>query len=189
MYNRPVISNSQMKPSSVAAGMQNNTFARWHSTYEPTITNCYYVETANLPTNQGTQAFALATAPANIGSLTADYGMVKAYANGILFDGTNKSTMFSAEDKSTLLMGGGNTLYHPTTGAGIGAQRAYFKIGDDGAQAKLITAFSIDFGEDETTGIISIENGQLTIRGTRLTVAGSRASLPRVEYTSITAKK
>ena len=59
----------------------------------------------------------------------------RSYDNGISGDnrvrflGTYKSTAFGAEDKSILLMGGANTLYYPTAGAGIGAQRAYFKIG------------------------------------------------------------
>ena len=294
-YNKPTITNSLMAPASVGAGMVANTFSRWHTTYEPTITNCYYVATTNLPTNQGTAAYATATAPANLGSLVEDYGMVKAYQNGILvggtyyvapatvtladnadnsttisnangyvadvtlaartlykdgawnticlpfdvtldssplagatarpltsasisgstltltfgdavttleagtpyiikwesgdnlvspvfsgvtidktdrsydngisgdervrFIGTYKSTAFDAEDKSILLMGGANTLYYPTAGAGIGAQRAYFKIGSDGALlARRLTAFNIEFGDDETTGIISTTN-------------------------------
>ena len=302
-YNTPTITNSLMAPTSVASGMLANTFSRWHTTYEPAITNCYYVATTNLPTDQGTEAVATATAPANLGDAVEDYGMVKAYANGILvggtyyvapatitladnadnsttitgadgyvanvtlsgrtlykdgawntlclpfdvtiagsplagatarpltsasisgstltltfgdavttleagtpyiikwtadanyvdddehniaspvfsgvtidktdrsydngisgdnrvrFLGTYKSTAFDAEDKSILLMGGANTLYYPTAGAGIGAQRAYFKIGDDGALlARRLTAFNIDFGDDEATGIISTTN-------------------------------
>jgi len=90
----------------------------------------------------------------------------RSYDNGISGDnrvrflGTYKSTAFGAEDKSILLMGGANTLYYPTAGAGIGAQRAYFKIGDDGALlARRLTAFNIDFGDDDnTTGIISTTN-------------------------------
>ena len=75
----------------------------------------------------------------------------------VRFLGTYKSTTFDAEDKSILLMGGGNALYYPTAGAGIGAQRAYFKIGSDGALlARRLTAFNIDFGDDEATGIISL---------------------------------
>ena len=75
----------------------------------------------------------------------------------VRFLGTYKSTTFDAEDKSILLMGGGNTLYYPATGAGIGAQRAYFKIGEDGAAAPRLTRFSIDFGEgDNATGIINV---------------------------------
>ena len=308
---KPTIKNSLMKPSSVDAGMLTNTFARWYTgdggIYEPTITNCYYVATTNLPTNQGTEAVATATAPANLGSLVEDYGMVKAYQNGILvggtyyvapasitladdddnstkisnangyvadvtlagrtlykdgawntlclpfdvtiagsplagataralesasisgttlnltfgdavttleagtpyiikwakadgydeaseetrdlknpvfsgvtidsdmhpydtaeesvttdervrFVGTYKSTAFNADDKSILLMGSENTLYYPTAGAGIGAQRAYFKIGgDDALLARRLTAFNIGFGEgDNATGIISL---------------------------------
>jgi len=106
----------------------------------------------------------------------------------VRFLGTYKSTAFDAEDKSILLMGGANTLYYPTTGAGIGAQRAYFKIGDDGALlARRLTAFNIDFGDDETTGIISIENGKLkiendadawyTLDGRRLNGKPSRAGV------------
>ena len=78
----------------------------------------------------------------------------------VRFVGTYKSTPFDAENKSILLMGGENTLYYPAAGAGIGAQRAYFKIGGDDSAllARRLTAFSIDFGEDEeeATGIISV---------------------------------
>ena len=302
----PTITNSLMKPSSVNAGMLTNTFARWYTgdggIYEPTITNCYYVATTNLPTDQGTEAVATDTAPTNLGSLVEDYGMVKAYQNGILvggtyyvapasitladnadnntsisnangyvadvtlagrtlykdgawnticlpfdltlegsplagatartlteasisgttlnltfsdavttleagtpyiikwasgdnivspvfsgvtidktdrsydngisgdnrvrFLGTYKSTAFGAEDKSILLMGGANTLYYPTAGAGIGAQRAYFKIGSDGALlARRLTAFNIDFGDDEATGIISVHDSGFMVNG------------------------
>ncbi len=82
----------------------------------------------------------------------------------VRFLGTYKSTAFSDEDKSILFLGDANTLYYPTRDAGIGAQRAYFKIGSDGALlARRLTAFNIDFGEGTQTGIISIENGKLKI--------------------------
>ena len=98
--------------------------------------------------------------------VTIDADADGSYDNGISGDnrvrflGTYKSTTFDAEDKSILLMGGENTLYYPTAGAGIGAQRAYFKIGSDGALlARRLTAFNIDFGDDDnTTGIISTTN-------------------------------
>ena len=86
------------------------------------------------------------------------------YDNGAIGDdrvrfvGTYKSTAFDSEDKSILLLGGENKLYYPTTGAGIGAQRAYFKIGDGAQLARSLTSFSIDFGDDEATGIISTTN-------------------------------
>ena len=51
-----------------------------------TLTRCYYTEP--MGTAHGTQAYALATAPANLGDLVHDYGMLTAYANGILYNGT-----------------------------------------------------------------------------------------------------
>ena len=75
----------------------------------------------------------------------------------VRFTGTYSSMEFADTDNSILLMGGENMLYYPTTGAGLGAQHAYFKIGGDGAKARRITGFSIDFGDSETTGIISAE--------------------------------
>ena len=82
----------------------------------------------------------------------------------VSFVGTYKSTTFTAADNSILLLGGKNKLYYPTTDAGIGSCRAYFKIGDGAQLARSLTSFSIDFGEgDNATGIISIDNGQLII--------------------------
>ena len=87
VYNKPTIKNSLMKPGSVAAGMLNSTFARWYTgnegIYEPTIDNCYYVSTDNLPTDQGTKA--VYSARWSTGNLVQDYGMLKAYQNGILY--------------------------------------------------------------------------------------------------------
>ena len=109
----------------------------------------------------------------------------RSYDNGISGDervrflGTYKSTAFDAEDKSILLMGGANTLYYPTAGAGIGAQRAYFKIGSDGALlARRLTAFNIDFGDDETTGIISVHDSGFMVNGSDawFTLDGRRLS-------------
>ena len=88
----------------------------------------------------------------------------RSYDNGasgderVRFLGTYKSTTFNAEDMSILLMGGYNTLYYPSAGAGIGAQRAYFKIGDDTALPRQLTDFIIDFGaDDDTIGIVNVE--------------------------------
>ena len=278
VWNRPTIKNSLMKPSSVDEGMLNNTFARRHDGYEPTITNCYYVAADNMPTNQGL-GYSFTSAPVNFGTAGEAYTTsgITLYTNGLLYDGryymtpeaislanaedngttisdangyvanvtltgrtlykdgawntlclpfsvtidgsplagataralesasisgstlnlyfdenvttlvagtpyiikwesgedltesdlvfngvtidatdrsydngtsgdervrflgTYKSTAFDAEDKSILLMGGANTLYYPTAGAGIGAQRAYFKIGSDGALLSATT--------------------------------------------------
>ena len=82
-YNKPTITNSLMKPASVAANMLNNTFSRWDTGYEPTIDNCYYVATDNLPTDQGTKA--VYSARWSTGNLVQDYGMLKVYEHGILY--------------------------------------------------------------------------------------------------------
>lgn len=43
----------------------------------------------------------------------------------------------------------------------IGAFRAYFKIGEDNADnARQLTAFNFNFGEDETTSVVSMEDGR-----------------------------
>ena len=312
-YNKPTITNSLMAPASVGAGMVANTFSRWHTGYEPTITNSYYVATTNLPTDQGTAAYATATTPANLGSLVEDYSMVEAYANGILVggtyyvapatvtlaDGSDNNTAISSADGCvadvtlsgrtlykdgawnticlpfdvtiagsplagataraltsasisgstlTLTFGGDvttleagtpyiikwasgenivnpvfkgvtvsterndydsgsgdervrfagtykaititdenkdgvllldtdNKLHYVKAGAGLGAQRAYFRIGGtDAALARRLTAFNIDFGDgDNTTGILDVTagsadtaNGIYTLDGRRL---------------------
>jgi len=290
----------------VDAGMLTNTFARWYTgdggIYEPTITNCYYVATDNLPTNQGL-GYSFAAAPANIGTAGEAYTTsgIMPYTNGLLYNGryymtpetislantgtndvaaidgyfanvtlagrtlykdgawnticlpfnvtlagspfegatarpltsasitgttlnltfgdavttlvagtpyiikwaaaannienpvfsgvvidatprnydnnasgdakvrflgTYASQSFDDTDNTVLLMGAANTLYYPTTGAGLGAQRAYFKIGGDGALlARRLTAFNIDFGDDEATGIISVHGSGLMVSG------------------------
>ncbi len=86
-YNKPTITNSLMAPASVGAGMVANTFSRWHTGYEPTITNCYYVATDNLPANQGMEPVIFDSTPDDLGPLVKDYGMVQTYKNGLLYDG------------------------------------------------------------------------------------------------------
>ena len=84
----------------------------------------------------------------------------RSYDNGVSgeervrFLGTYKSTTFDAEDKSILFLGDANKLYYPLSGASLGAQRAYFKIGEDGGSARQITDFDIDFGEQGTQTVI-----------------------------------
>lgn len=87
------------------------------------------------------------------------------YDNGVSgegsvrFVGTRQSSTFAAADNSILLMGAENTLYYVGAGTGIGAQRAYFQVGDGVQQARQLKAFNLSFGESETTGI-SLTPGQ-----------------------------
>ena len=157
VYNKPTIKNSLMKPSSVDEGMLNKTFARWHTGYEPTITNCYFVAAANLPTNQGTQAYAVNDAPANLGNLVQNYGIVKAYANGILFDGKYyvapaTVTLANAADNGTTISNANGYVANVTlTG------RTLYK---DGAWNTLCLPFAVsDFTGTPLQGAIVMELG------------------------------
>ena len=130
--NTPAITNSLMKPGYIAAGMLNNTFARWQSGYEPTITNCYYVATDNLPTDQGKQARSISAGDDvtinNLGDGT-EYNVsgITAYAHGIKYGGTFYagngdvvSLNLSHGDKegytfNQYTISGGGSLANPTT--------------------------------------------------------------------------
>ena len=88
-------------------------------------------------------------------AVTSKDGMVS-------FRGTYDVQTFTAADKnSVLLMDVNNKLRYAGNGAGLGAFRAYFKIGEDGneANAKAITSFKLNFGdgEDEATAIHNAE--------------------------------
>ena len=63
---------------------------------------------------------------------------------------------------AVLFLGASNTLYHPETlPANMKGFRAYFQL--KGETAAAARAFCIDFGDGETTGIKTIDNGQLII--------------------------
>jgi hypothetical protein len=75
----------------------------------------------------------------------------------VRFLGTYAAKSFTDVDKSILFLGVDNTkkkntLYYPKSGAGIKAQRAYFKIGDDNSSAPQLTAINLNF-DGETTGV------------------------------------
>ena len=131
--NTPAITNSLMKPGCVAAGMLNNTFARWQSGYEPTITNCYYVATDNLPTDQGKLARNISAGDdvtisgLGVASATYDVSDITAYAHGIKYgsifyagNGDVVSLTLSHGNKSGFsfsqyTVSGGGSLANPTT--------------------------------------------------------------------------
>ena len=78
----------------------------------------------------------------------------------VRFLGTYDQKTVNTEDKSILFLGAGNNLYYPdgtNGGVTIGACRAYFKIGEDETQARQLTAFNIDFG-DETNAVFDLNN-------------------------------
>ncbi len=79
----------------------------------------------------------------------------------VTFMGTYKKLSYDADDRSILLLGANNKLYYPKSGAGLGAQRAYFKLSGitAGDKAAGVRSFVLDFGDgEEATGI-----GNLTV--------------------------
>ncbi len=118
------------------------------------------------------------------------YDTYNAYDNGVdgdarvSFIGTYDKVTFTDEDKSILFMGEENTLHYPDgTGSGvtIGACRAYFKIGEDGAGARLLTGFKLNFGEGEAQGIESLTVGAGTVparEGSIYTLSGVKVDKP-----------
>jgi len=87
----------------------------------------------------------------------------------VQFLGRYAAKTYTAEETSTLLLGADNTLYYPQpdlTDAenpqypSIGACRAYFALNGitAGDPVSGVRAFVLNFGDGETTGIISISN-------------------------------
>ena len=88
----------------------------------------------------------------------------------VRFLGTYDAITFNeegfTEDRSILFMGDNNALFYPQVGVDeqsgdnvypfIGACRAYFKIGEDGAGARQLTGFVLNFGDGEAQGIESL---------------------------------
>ena len=87
-YNRSQINNCLFVPAEVNVGGGGCFYGVQYidTSYAILVINCYYTETIGKA--QGKQAFPFANAPANLGDLVKDYGMVKAYANGIYYDDT-----------------------------------------------------------------------------------------------------
>lgn len=85
-----------------------------------------------------------------------DYDNKAAGDARVRFCGTFSPQTLAAQDQSVLFMGGDNTLYYPKSKTTLGACRAYFKIGNDGANARRLDGFDFTFAEEYVTGIIEM---------------------------------
>lgn len=95
----PHISNSLMKPvrvdTNASGSILDNTFTIVAYDAEPNITHCYFVETPNLPGNQGTQSrnitagenVTLTVSPVGNSTATYDVSGITVYESGIVCDG------------------------------------------------------------------------------------------------------
>lgn len=87
-----------------------------------------------------------------------DYDNKAAGDTRVRFCGTFSQQKLTAQDQSILFMGGNNTLYYPKNDTKLGACRAYFKIGNDGANARRLDGFDFTFAEEYVTGILEMED-------------------------------
>ena len=109
------ITNTLFAPATLTVSTTDDGFTKTFTCDgDATIDNCYYTKV--LGAAQGTASyFATATAPSNLGDLVQDYGMVKAYANGLLFNGK----------------------YYATSGSGAGSESTPYIIDSESALATL----------------------------------------------------
>ena len=89
---------------------------------------------------------------------------------GVLtFTGTYAPVSIGSEgDKTKLYLGNANKLHYPNGEMTIGSQRAYFQLADRltaGDATSLIRAFTVNFGDDEATGIISVHDSGFMVNG------------------------
>lgn len=75
------------------------------------------------------------------------------------------ATTISGDVKSILFLGASNKLYNPNAeNSSMKGFRAYFQLKGSALMAPA-RAFNIDFGDGETTGIISVSGSGLTVNG------------------------
>ncbi|MBR2228721.1 MAG: leucine-rich repeat domain-containing protein, partial [Prevotella sp.] len=73
----------------------------------------------------------------------------------VQFIGTYSPETLTGGDSSNLYLGSGNKLYWPSSDKIINAFRGYFHVS---SPAAAVRAFVLNFGDEETTGIISTTN-------------------------------
>ena len=98
----------------------------------------------------------ISDAPANVSTSYVDF--VGCYS---------PVSIYTAE-KTNLYLGADNTLYYPTaTDFQVNACRGYFqlKLGDSADPSAGVRAFVLNFGDDETTGIISVHDSGFMVNG------------------------
>ena len=100
--------------------------------------------------------------------VTINYVDAAVKTDNVTFQGSFSPVSLAANDKTVLYLGSDNKLYYPTADMTVGSCRAVFRLKDitagDLASGANARRFVVNFGDGEkTTGIISIDNGQLII--------------------------
>jgi hypothetical protein len=78
------------------------------------------------------------------------------------FVGSFSPVAIAAEDKTMLYLGADNKLFYPSSAMTINSCRAYFRLKGDLVAGEpinitAIKSFNLNFGDEETTGIINLE--------------------------------
>ena len=125
----------------------------YHSPYTYTGTGSGSVD---MSVNPVFKNVTLSNAPANVETGYVDF--VGCYS---------PVSIYTAE-KTNLYLGADNKLYYPTaTDFKVNACRGYFqlKLGDSADPSAGVRAFVLNFGDDETTGIISVHDSGFMVNG------------------------
>lgn len=101
--------------------------------------------------------------------------------NTISFKGTYEQLSYTNDDPSILFLGSANTLYYPSSGATIGAQRAYFELtgitaGEPKPGQSNIAAFVLNF-DGETDGLTTLAPTERAEEGLWYDLSGRKVSL------------
>ena len=115
-------------------------------------------------------------------TIVKDFNDFESADGKVQFQGRYSAGTYRTEDRSILLLGGDNALYFPQPALtdptqdynaetnpwlypSIGACRSFFQLVgiEAGDPAANVREFVLNFGEEDATGIISIENGKLKI--------------------------
>ena len=88
----------------------------------------------------------------------------------VSFNGIYSPKAIAGEDKSMLYLGSGNKLYYPDAAMTINAFRGYFSL--NGITAGDVAKARMLFGDENTTGIRSIDDGQCIMDHCYYTIDG-----------------
>ncbi len=87
--------------------------------------------------------------------------------DAVSFQGIFSPYAIEGEDRTLLYLGGDNKLYYPNAAMNIGSFRAFFRLqggltAGDPTTPNAISAFKLNFGDGDSTGITNMEYTDLT---------------------------
>ena len=101
-------------------------------------------------------------------NVTISNTLTSATSDYVDFVGSFSPVSLTGGDRSVLYLGANNTLYYPSADKTVNSCRGYFQLKQSltvGEAANGVRAFVINFGDDETTGIISVYDSGFTVNG------------------------